>query len=264
MQTILKISDNIINSIQKELQKSSEVYVDEVINRRVDREVSHLGKENLIADHIANLTKNYGKTKKNNVLFLLVKLYNINKQVNQSLSLELKNDKKLLDKRIKTRENKAAYKDVYNKLLKIADKHYKVVEDYAKHFNPKKKYSNFVINNVVYHKRKAEAIYKELANVKMRKTLHSILLTKLDKVYQSLMISTVNLANSIANLTKNVKNNNVKALRTKAEEIDNAIASKLEVLKDFAYKYTFNIIHSDHFLDFDGNKLVLVTKKDHK
>lgn len=262
---ISKTSESIINSAEKELQRATEVYIDATINKRVDKEVSHLGKEKLIADHIAALSKSYSKNKKNKVLFLLVKLYNLNKQVNESLILELKKDRGLLNKRIKVNGNRGgAYKDIYQKLFEIADKHYKVVESYTKHFNPKKKYPKSVISNVVNHKRKAEAIYKELADVKVRKKLHNILLAKLDKVYQSLIGSTAKLANTIAGLARNVKSDNAKSLRNKAKDIDKVIASKLEVLKDFAYKFTFNIIHSDHFFDLDGNKIILVTRKDHK
>lgn len=260
--TIPKAAHNLIRKVEKKLSGVGDVYLDSTINNRIEREISHLGKENLSADHVYNLSKKFNKKNKNKVLFLLVKLFNFNKQVNESLTKELKNDKKLLNKRIKTKIDKnKVHKDIYKKLLKIANEHFKVVENYAKTFNPKKKYSRRFILNIVYHKRKAEAIYKELTNVKMRRTLHRVLLTKLDRVFQTLIDFTVELANKISQIVKAIQNNNVKNMSKKTKEIQTIVSDKIGVLRDFAYKYSYNVIHSDHFFDFDNNKIILVTKR---
>lgn len=259
---IPKTTDNIIKKVEKELQGVSDIYVDKKINRKIEREISHLGKERLLVDHIYNLSKKFDKKNKNKVLFLLVKLYNFNKQIHESLSKELMNDKKILNNRIKTKIDKnKVHKDLYNKLLKIADKHYKVVKDYAKTFNPRKKYSTSFINNIVYHKRQAERIYKTLTNVSMRKTLHKVLLVKLDKVYQELINFTIKLAKIISISIKDINNNKINNFRKKSKEMQQIVSNKIEVLGSFAYKYTYNIIHSNHFFDFDKNRIILIKKR---
>lgn len=259
--TISKTSHNLMKKVEKELLGAGEIYIDKTINRKVEKEISHLGKEKLLVDHVYKLTKKYNKANKNKILFLLVRLYNYNKQVHESLIKELKNDKLLLNKRIKTRmDKKKAHKDIYKKLLEIANKHYNVVKNYAENFNPKKKYLRSFILNIVYHKRKAEAIYKVLTNIGMRKTLHKVLLKKLDSVYKALVEFTFQLANMITSLVKDIKNNKVKSISKKAKEIRDIVSNKIEILRDFAYKYTYNIIHEEKFYDFDNNKLVLITK----
>lgn len=261
---IAKSADKVIKGVEKELEGAREIYIDKAINSRIENEISHLGKEKLIVDHINNLTKKFNKKNKNKMLFLLVKLYNLNKQVHESLFKELKNDKKLLNKRVKTKiEKNKVHRDIYQKLLKIANSHYLIVKSYAKSFNPKIKYNRKFILNIIYHKRKAETIYKSLINVKMRATLHKVLLKKLDKVYQALIDFTVDLADNISQIVKNIKSNKVGKVKKEAEGIRGIVSDKIRVLKSFAYKYTYNIIHSDHFFDLDNNKIVLITKKTH-
>lgn len=265
IKTIAKSSDSIIQRIEKQLAQNSEVYIDTAINKKIDGEISTLGKEKLIADHISDLAKGYDSDSKDKLLFLLIKLYNLNKQAHESILRELKNDKRLLNSRIKTKVAKSkVHVDIYKKLLSIANKHYQFVKDYAKNFSPGKRYPTSVILSVVSHKKSAEAIYKALANIKMRKTLHSVLLQKLDKVFQSLADSTAELSNRIAALARDVNSGRMRNLKDHAQAIDNVISSKVNVLRDFAYKYSYNVIHSDHFFDLDGNKLILVTKHDHR
>lgn len=265
IKTISKSSDSIIKKIEKRLAKNSDVYIDKSITKKIDREISTLGKEKLIADHISDLAKGYGQDSKDRLLFLLIKLYNLNKQVHESLLRELKNDKKLLSHRIKAKiSKKKVHIDIYKKLLGIANRHYQFVKDYAKNFNPSKRYPTSLILSVVSHKRSAEAIYKALANIKMRKTLHSVLLQKLDKVFQSLADSTADLSNRIAALARDVSSGRMRNLKEHAANIDLVISSKVNILREFAYKYSYNVIHSDHFYDLDGNKLILVTKHDHR
>jgi len=125
---IAKSADKIIKDLEKELEGAGEIYIDKKINDRIEREISHLGKEKLIVDHINNLSKIFNKKNKNKTLFLLVKLYNFNNQIHDALSKELKNDKKLLSKRVKTNiERNKVHKDLYKKLLKIANNHYEIV-----------------------------------------------------------------------------------------------------------------------------------------
>ena len=260
--TISKRTQNVMKGIEKHLEGSNEVYVDKSINTRVEREISHLGKEKLLADHIKNLSKKANQTNKNKMLFLLVRLYHFNNQVHQSLVKELRNDKKLLSKRIKTKfDRKKAHRDVYKKLLKIAKAHYTVVKKYADHFNRKTKYSKKFIANIVNHKRRAAAIYESLTNVRMRVTLHKVLLRKLDSVYKMLIDSTVDLANEISQTASAIKNNKAKNVNKRTKEIQSLVSDKIDVLKSFAYKYSYNIIHSDYFYDFDNHKMVLITKK---
>ena len=147
--TITKSADKVIESVEKELSGASEIYIDKAINNRIEREISHLGKEKLIVDHVYELSKKYNKKNKNKILFLLVKLYNFNKQVHESLANELKNDKNLLNKRVKTKVGKnKVYKDLYKKLLKIANAHYDIVRSYANSFDPKIKYNRKFILNI--------------------------------------------------------------------------------------------------------------------
>lgn len=260
--TIAKSTDRIIKNVEKELKDSGEVYIDKKINDRVEHEISHLGKEKLIADHVYDLTKKFNKSHKNKILFLLVKLYNFNKQIHESLRLELKNDKNLLNNRIKSNvEKNKVYKEFYTKLLKKANQHYAIVKKTAKDIDPKKKYSRIFVLNIVYHEKKAKALYKILINLRTRKTLHKVLLAKLDKVYQSLIESTVDLSKRIVMMVKYVKNNKVANVRKSTNSIHSIVSNKIGVLRNFAYKYSYNIIHSDNFLDFNGNKIVLVTKK---
>ena len=156
------------------------------------------------------------------------------------------------------------HKDIFKKLLAIADRHYQFVKSYAKNFDSKIKYPTSAILSVVAHKRKAETIYKALANIKARKTLHKVLVEKLDTVFHSLIDSTADLSNKIAVLARDINANKVRSLKDHAQVIDSVISSKVEVLRDFAYKYSYNVIHSDHFHDLDGNKIILVTKSDHR
>lgn len=265
LKNISKESEKIIKRAEQDLARSSEVYIDKTINRKIDREISNLGKEKLIADHILNLAESYDNRERDKILFLFVRLYGLNKQVHESLIRELKNNKKLLNKRIKLQmHKKKAPKDIYKKLLAIADRHYRFVEHYAKNFNPNKKYPTSLIASVVSHKRKAEFIYKALANIKSRKTLHNILLHKLDNVFQSLINSTAELSNKIALVVKKVSNDQLSGLNAEANAIDDIITAKLEILREFAYKYSYNVIHSDHFFDLDGNKIILVAMADHR
>lgn len=262
---ITKSSESIIKRAEKELGGVNDIYIDRNINKKIDREISSLGKEKLIADHINELAGNYDEDGRNKLIFLLIKLYNLNKQVHESLIRELKNNKKLLSKRINTKMSKdKAHKDIYRKLLAIANKHYNFVKEYAKNFNPLKKYPASLISGVVGHKRKAEAIYTALASIRTRKTLHQVLVHKLDNVFKSLINSTADLSNKIARVVRDVSSNKTNNLKSSAEEIDTIIISKLDILREFAYKYSYNIIHSEHFFDLDGNKIVLIAPNDHR
>jgi hypothetical protein len=262
---INKSTENFIKKLQKQLSKNKDVYIDKSVNSKIDREASNLGKEKLIADHLRDISKNYSKSKSHETLFLLLKLYEFNKQVHSSLLKELKEDKKLLNKRIKvTLSKKGVGKDIFKKLMKIGDKHYKFVRDFARNFNKKKRYSPKLIVKVVEHKRKAEMIYQALGNIQSRRTLHKVLLNKLDSVFVTLVDTTADLAGKIASTIKSVHTNKTAKIKHQISEIDAIISSKVVTLREFAYKYSFNVIHSDKFLDLDGNKLVLVTRQDHR
>jgi hypothetical protein len=261
---IPKSSQKVIKAAEKKLNESNEVYIDKAINSKIEREISHLGKEKLIVDHLAKLAKKFNKQNKDKILFLLVKLYNLNQQVHESLAKELKNDKKLLNTRVRTKiQKKKVHKDLYVKLMKIANSHYEIVKAYAKQFNPRIKYDKKYIMSIIYHKRQAEKIYKSLANVKMRKTLHRVLLKKLDSVYAALMDFTIDLAKDISKAVKAIDSNKTSSVKKGAKAMQSIVSDKIAVLRSFAYKYTYNVIHSDHFFDFDGNKLVLITKNAH-
>ncbi len=262
IKTILKTTNSYIGKVEDEIHGLGDVYIDKPINRKVEREISHLGKEKLLVDHICGLSKKYNEKNKNKILFLLINLYKYNKQIHESISRELRNDKKLLNNRIKKNINKKqAHKDIYKKLLKIADKHYNIVKTYVEHFNPKKSYPPKLILRVAHHKDEAEKIYKSLTNFRMKKTLHKVLLIKLDEVYKALIKSTVQLASMITLLIKDIKKNRRADIKKRSKHIQDIISSKTEILRDFAYKYTYNIIHSEEFLDFDNHKIVLITKK---
>ena len=265
IKTITKSSESTIRRIEAQLAQNNEIYIDKTINKKIDMEISTLGKEKLIADHINDLAEKYNEDDANKALFLLVKLYNINKQVHESLIRELKSGKKLLSRRINAKmSKKGAHKDIYRKLLGIANKHYQFVKNYARNFNPVRRYPSRLILSVVMHKRKAEAIYTALANIKTRKTLHGVLLHKLDNVFQSLINSTADLSSKIVVAARDVKSGKIKDFESKAKEIDSIISSKVDILREFAYKYSYNVIHSDHFFDLDGNKIILVTRNDHR
>ena len=119
---ISKNAEKLIKSVEKRFQSEGTIYLDKTINSRIEQEISHLGKEKLIVDHIHNLSKKYNKKNKDKIMFLLVKLYRLNEQVHESLAFELKNDKRLLNKRIKTKISRNnVHKDIYKKLLKIVD-----------------------------------------------------------------------------------------------------------------------------------------------
>lgn len=260
--TIAKNADSVIKKVEKELKREGDIFIDKKINARIEREISHLGKEKLIVDHINKLTRNFNKKNKNEILFLLVKLYNLNKQVNESLVKELKSDKKLLNKRIKTKiEKNKVHIDIYKKLLKIAQAHFDIVKKHAKTFDPKKIYRHGYILKIVHHKRKAEAIYDSLTGKNMKKIMHRILLKKLDGVYKALIDSTVDMANGILTLVTDIKNNKVSRFGKKTKEMQTIVSDKIDVLRSFAYKYSYNILHSEKFFDFKNKKIILITKK---
>ncbi|MCH8003114.1 MAG: hypothetical protein IH934_00645 [Nanoarchaeota archaeon] len=250
--------------MEKRFQSESTIYFDKTINSRIEQEISHLGKEKLIVDHIYNLSKKNNKKNKGKIMFLLIKLYRLNEQVNESLVFELKNDRKLLNKRIKTKiERNNVHKDIYKKLLKIANNHFNYVEKHIKNIKAGRKFPREPLQTLMYHKRKAEVIYKELINVKMRATLHKVLLKKLDSVFQTLYNFTVDLADNIAGLVKDIQNSKTNKLNRKTKNIQSIVSDKIGILRNFAYKYSYNVVHSEHFFDLDGNRLVLITKKDH-
>ena len=97
----------------------------------------------------------------------------------------------------------------------------------------------------------------------MRNTLHKVLLKKLDKVYRTLMEFTVDLANNISQMVKDIKSNKMGKVSKKSRDIHSIVSGKVGVLRSFAYKYTYNLIHSDKFYDLNNNKIVLITKKAH-
>lgn len=261
---ISKNAEKLIKSVEKRFQSEGTIYLDKTINSRIEQEISHLGKEKLIVDHIHNLSKKYNKKNKDKIMFLLVKLYRLNEQVHESLAFELKNDKRLLNKRIKTKISRNnVHKDIYKKLLKIANEHFDYFRKHIKNLKAGRKFPREPLEILMYHKRKAEAIYKELINVKMRVTLHKVLLKKLDNVFQTLLDFTVDLANNISKLVNDIKNGKAVNFGNKTKNVQGIVSDKISILRNFAYKYSYNIIHSDHFFDFDGNKIVLVTKMDH-
>jgi len=242
--------------------EASDIYINEKINKRVEREISHLGKEKLIIDHINHLAAKSTSTNANRMLFLLIRLYSLNKQIHDSLTREMLNDKKLLSKRIKSRiKDENVHREIYKKLLYIASKHYKAVSEYAKRFNSKKKHTKDEIMDVVQHKRRAEMIYKALINAKIRNTLHKVLLIKLGRVYNSILSFTLDLSEHIPRIAKEIKENDLANVKKASERIDDIINAKIEILREFAYKYTYNILHSQEFLDFDSNKVILMSRK---
>ena len=53
--TIAKSADKVIENVEKELSGASEIYIDKAVNKRIEKEISHLGKEKLIVDHVYEL-----------------------------------------------------------------------------------------------------------------------------------------------------------------------------------------------------------------
>jgi len=261
---ISKSADKLIKSVEKRFQSEDTVYFDKTINSKIEQEISHLGKEKLIVDHIHNLSKKNSKNNNNKILFLLIKLYRLNEQVHDSLAFELKDDRKLLNKRIKSKiEKNKVHKEIYKKLIKIANNHFNYVKKHIRNIKAGSKFPREPLQTLMYHKRKAEVIYKELINVKMRTTLHKVLLKKLDNVFQELYNFTVDLADNIAGLVRDMQNNRKNKLIKRTKNIQSIVSDKIGILRNFAYKYSYNVVHSEHFFDLDGNRLVLVTKRDH-
>ena len=135
------------------------------------------------------------------------------------------------------------------------------MKKHAKTFDPKKIYRHGYILKIVHHKRKAEAIYDSLAGKNMKKIMHRILLKKLDGVYKALIDSTVDLAKDILAIVKDIKNNKVSRFGKKTKEMQTIVSDKIDVLRSFAYKYSYNILHSEKFFDFKNKKIILITKK---
>ncbi len=262
---IARSIDKLMKNVEGELKKSNEIYVDPKVNSRVEREISHLGKEKLLAGHIASLSEDFNDSNRAKILFLLVKLYNYNKQVHESLTNELKQDRRALNKRIKAKvlKNKV-YQEIYGKLMKAANKHFNIVGDFVRKIKTGKRYPKSYVMEVAYHEKKAEDIYDAVINLKTREKLHKVLLLKLDEVYSSLIEFTVDLAKQIAILVKDVQSQRTRGLREKAGALQHIVSSKVIVLSDFAYKYSYEIIHSDHFFDLDGKKITIVTRNDHR
>lgn len=255
---ISKLDDKIIRNIEKKLS-GNKFFIDKKINSRIEREISHLGKEKLIIDSITRLSKNIPKNK---VLFLAVKLYHLNKQIYESLAKELKNDKKILNKRLSSKisKNKVHF-ELHNKLLKIADKHANIVKEYYKKFKLNSKNKHHHLLKIAIHKRRAENIYDSLNDRRVKTILHRLLLLKLDQVYKNLIEGSVELSKNIVALTKAIQSSNDKKVKKINNMIDYIISENIRLLRNFAFKYSYNVVHSEKFFDSKNNEFILATKK---
>jgi hypothetical protein len=264
MKSIPKSRSNFIGKLEDEFLSDNELYVDKSLNKKIEDKISHLGKEKFISEVIlkldAKLKNKENGLQKKKILVLLIKLYRYNQQINETLKGELSDNKKLLNKRIKTRINSHnVHMDVYNKLLKIADSHLNIVSKHAKNHAPNKRYDRNYVIKIMYHKKKAETLYKTLSKKNVHWVMHRVLLKKLDQVYNELMTMTVELAEEIVDCAKLIKSG--KKHNKSVTEIYHIIEDKVRFLRNFAFKYSYNIIHSGEFFDSKNNKMILVTKR---
>ena len=256
--------DKLIEKLEKDISKSG-ISIDKALDAKIERQISHLGKEMIITNIVARLSKRLQSSKndilKNKILLLLIKLYKYNRQVHDSLKRELTNDRKLLNKRIKAKiHSNNVHMEIYNKLWKIANEHLSVFGNHARNHSPDIRYHPYYVIKMIYHKNKAEKIYKALSSKNVRKTIHKILLTKLDKVYNALLLLSSELSKHIISSINCIKVNRNGDLVLHTHQMEGLIDSKIRVLRNFAFKYSYNLIHSQEFFDSKNNRIILATK----
>lgn len=258
----MKLSKTDIRSIGQMYKNLDEkIIVDKKILDSIDNEKSIIGKQLLIGDQLQVVMKKVSnKGAKNQLIFYLVRLFNYNTQVYESLKLELKNDGKLLGNRVKNGfQKKDIHKEMCKNILKIANKHFNIGKQHLKGFNPQDKSTHRHGHMAMHHKVKAEGLYDTLVSKDIKQVIKRLALVKLTNTYKKMITRCGEIASLIVKTLKTVKKSN--QLKLYIHEINRYIAEQNLALRHFAINYSKSLIHAAEYIDNLNNKIILYTHR---
>ncbi len=247
-----KITEKIF-AVEKRIKKDLRVTeLNKAVLKKINDEVSILGKEKLAIQQIIHLSKSK-KSKNKEIkerirkqsLYFLIELYKFNHKMHDILISELRADGKLLKKRI---ENKMRMQHVYETLFnKFKDLGKRLTQLGYMHMRN----YNLATSNKKAHLKLARITLKKLLMVKeilsdekhiMR--FRKILLIKSIKVFHEVL----ELVNKNAKLlTKDISLLEKKKSDKELNKILLNINQQIEMLHSFAIKFNDYIIHSEPF-----------------
>ena len=256
----MKLSKKHIRMLNKMYQDIEEnTILDDKLLKEIEKEESMIGKELLLGEQISLLsTKLPNKEARNQLILYLIRLFKYNNQVYEALSMELKDDRKLLKSRVnKGFKEKNIHDELYKQVLKIADRHFQIGKKHLKQFKEKKE--DYHGQLAFHHKVKAEELYDILLGKDVRKVIKHLALTKLTHTYEKLIRNSEESSTLVNQVIKKAekKSNILKQIK----EINNNIQEQNLALRHFATNYSKSLIHTAEYVDKLSNKIIIYRHK---
>ena len=248
-----------MNKIYKEIEETT--IMDKKILNSIDKEKSIIGKELLICEQLHIIERELpNKEASSQLILYLIRLLKYNNQVHDSIKKELSNDKKLL----KSRVNKAfsandIHQEIYNSVLKIADKHFNLGRKHMKKFKVNDSKTHHHAQYALHHKTKAEDLYDTLMGKDIKKVIKQLALTKLSEIYTKMNKKGEETSSLIIKTVKKLEKGN--KVKTPIHDINKNILEQNLALRHFATNYSKTLIHSAEYIDNLSNKIILYHHK---
>jgi len=229
---------------------------DKRILSRIEKEGSLLGKERIICDQLSSFSKKSSKNTRMQLILMLIRLYKTNTQIVESLEKELKNDKKLLKKRV-SQKLKKVHAELHGNLLTVAGRHTKAARVHYGKYIPEKSSTHGHYHIASHHKKKAENLYKFLMSRGAREMLKKVATVKLEKVYKELISDSKKIAAAIEKDVSAIEKNR----KVDLDYIRYLVNRQIIALSHFATNYSKSLIHTAQFVDNLSNKIILYHHK---
>jgi hypothetical protein len=252
-----------LNKVYKDIESTT--IVDPKILNAIDKEKSVLGKEILLCHQLHTVYNDLPKKEaKSQMVLYFIRLFMYNNQILESVSKELADDNKLLKKRVnKEFKENAVHKEIHKKLVSIADKHLKLSKHHFKKFDHKKTDTRHHIMRADHHRTRAEDIYDNLLHKDAKKMIKTLVLKKLVKIYEKIVLSCDETAMKISDAIKLLdgKGSIKGKVKKLLYDIHKAIELQGGYLRHFAVNYSKSMVHSAEYIDDLKNKIILYHHK---
>ncbi len=249
------------STIQRLAKLESSVYLDKRVLNSIEKEKSLIGKQLLILEQIKIAAKVRSQAGRNQLLALLYRLHQVNKQIEDSLKAELKSKAMTLTKRVNTGlKKKEVLNDFHANIWRLAESHFRKGNLHMQKVQHEKKATHQHASIAYQHHARAKKIYDSMLRKDSKVILKKLAHKKLSDTYKQIMDRTKLLDKIIEDLVNAIEKQS-KAIRIRIKNVEKLVNEENDLLIHFATNYSKSLIHSAEFVDKLNNKAVLYEHK---
>lgn len=259
-----KKSTSLISELKQELSKDRDTYINKQIYKKIEKEISLLGKERLLCNHIRalkNKVKSKNKKELKEMLYLYINLYNTNDMVIKAIKNEIANGNKVLKGRInKSIKKNDIHFEIYRKTLKKARNLYEVGRNHLKRFRRSKFKTLADLMSAGIYETRVKSLLNTLYHKDFKKIVNRMLLSKTMSVFNSLLKLSNRLKSKIITDIKFLRQFNKSKSKAIDHQINEIIEEQVGIINNFAIDYSYKIIHSQEFLNQKDDRVLLISE----